>query len=102
MSVIASDQWERSNPEAGSPRLLRGLAMTAMAKFGGEDGVSKPDHRKPEPRSCRPVKKRPARRDRERRQSLAEFFRHSPLAEAMAAGEIDLGRDRDEIRDLDL
>jgi antitoxin Phd len=36
------------------------------------------------------------------RDSLVDFFRHSPLAEAMAAGEIDLDRDRDEIRDLDL
>ena len=36
------------------------------------------------------------------RDSLVDFFRHSPLAEAMAAGEIDLERDRDEIRDLDL
>jgi prevent-host-death family protein len=36
------------------------------------------------------------------RDSLVDFFRNSPLAEAMAAGEIDLDRDRDEIRDLDL
>ena len=36
------------------------------------------------------------------RDSLVDFFRHSPLAEAMAAGEIDLERDRDEIRDLAL
>ena len=36
------------------------------------------------------------------RDSLVDFFRHSPLAEAIAAGEIDLERDRDEIRDLDL
>jgi antitoxin Phd len=36
------------------------------------------------------------------RESLVDFFRHSPLAEAMAAGEIDLERDRDEIRDLAL
>jgi antitoxin Phd len=36
------------------------------------------------------------------RDSLVDFFRHSPLAEAMAAGEIDLERDRDKIRDLDL
>jgi len=34
--------------------------------------------------------------------SLVDFFRHSPLAEAMAAGEVDLERDRDEIRDLTL
>jgi antitoxin Phd len=34
--------------------------------------------------------------------SLVDFFRHSPLAEAMAAGDIDFERDRDEIRDLDL
>jgi antitoxin Phd len=36
------------------------------------------------------------------RDSLVDFFRDSPLAEAMAAGEIDLERDRDEIRDLAL
>jgi antitoxin Phd len=36
------------------------------------------------------------------RDSLVDFFRNSPLAEAMAAGEIDLERDRDEVRDLDL
>jgi antitoxin Phd len=36
------------------------------------------------------------------RESLADFFRNSPLAEAMASSEIDLGRDRDEIRDLAL
>jgi antitoxin Phd len=36
------------------------------------------------------------------RDSLVDFFRHSPLAQAMAAGEIDLERDRDKIRDLDL
>jgi prevent-host-death family protein len=36
------------------------------------------------------------------RESLVQFFRNSPLAEAMAAGEIDLERDRDAIRDLAL
>ena len=36
------------------------------------------------------------------RESLVEFFRNSPLAEAMAAGQIDLERDRDAIRDLPL
>jgi antitoxin Phd len=36
------------------------------------------------------------------RDSLVDFFRHSPLAEAMVAGEIDLERDRDKVRDLDL
>ena len=35
-------------------------------------------------------------------ESLVDFFHNSPLAEAMAAGEIDLERDWDEIRDLDL
>jgi prevent-host-death family protein len=34
------------------------------------------------------------------RQSLVQFFRSSPLAEAMAAGELDLERGRDAIRDL--
>lgn len=34
------------------------------------------------------------------RQSLVEFLRSSPLAEAMATGELDLERDRDPIRDL--
>jgi prevent-host-death family protein len=34
------------------------------------------------------------------RESLVEFFRNSPLAEAMAEGEIELERDRDAIRDL--
>jgi hypothetical protein len=63
------------------------------------DRVSKPDHKKPEPRSGQPVEKQPAPRAREQRQGLAEFFRHSPLAEAIAAGEIDLERDRDDIRD---
>lgn len=36
------------------------------------------------------------------RESLVDFFGKSPLAEAIAAGEIDLERDRDELRDLDL
>jgi len=36
------------------------------------------------------------------RDSLVDFFRHSPLAEAITAGEINLDRDRDEIRDLAL
>ncbi|MGH6921314.1 MAG: type II toxin-antitoxin system Phd/YefM family antitoxin [Geminicoccaceae bacterium] len=36
------------------------------------------------------------------RESLVDFFRNSPLAEAIASGEIDLERDRDEIRDLEL
>lgn len=36
------------------------------------------------------------------RGSLVEFLRNSPLAEAVAAGEIDLERDRSPIRDLDL
>lgn len=36
------------------------------------------------------------------KESLVDFFRSSPLAEAIAAGEIDLERDRDEIRDLAL
>jgi antitoxin Phd len=31
---------------------------------------------------------------------LVEFFRRSPLAEAMAQGKLDLERDRDAIRDL--
>jgi prevent-host-death family protein len=35
-------------------------------------------------------------------ESLVDFFRSSPLAEAIAAGEIDLERDRDAIRDLEL
>jgi hypothetical protein len=35
-------------------------------------------------------------------ESLASFLRRSLLAEAMAAGELDLERDRDEIRDLAL
>lgn len=34
------------------------------------------------------------------RESLVDFFRNSPLAEAMAAGELDLERERDPIRDL--
>ncbi|MGH6895432.1 MAG: type II toxin-antitoxin system Phd/YefM family antitoxin [Geminicoccaceae bacterium] len=34
------------------------------------------------------------------RENLVEFFRNSPLAEAMAKGEIDLDRDPDAIRDL--
>ena len=34
------------------------------------------------------------------RESLVEFFRNSPLAEAMAEGKFDLARDRDPIRDL--
>jgi antitoxin Phd len=33
-------------------------------------------------------------------EDLVEFFRRSPLAEAMAAGELDLERDPDAIRDL--
>ena len=36
------------------------------------------------------------------RENLVEFFRNSPLAEAMAEGEIDLERDRDPIRDVPL
>ena len=36
------------------------------------------------------------------RESLIEFFRNSPLAEAMAEGKIDLERDHDAIRDLPL
>jgi prevent-host-death family protein len=36
------------------------------------------------------------------RESLVDFFRKSPLAEAMATGEVDLERDRDDIRDLAL
>jgi prevent-host-death family protein len=36
------------------------------------------------------------------RENLVEFFRRSPLAEAMMAGEVDLERDRDAIRDLPL
>jgi hypothetical protein len=42
------------------------------------------------------------RRVRPPRESLVMFFGRSPLAEAMAAGEIDLERDRDPIRELDL
>jgi prevent-host-death family protein len=34
------------------------------------------------------------------RESLVEFFRNSPLAEAMVEGELDLERDRDAIRGL--
>jgi antitoxin Phd len=34
------------------------------------------------------------------RRSLVAFFRSSPLAEAMAAGELDLERDQDAIREL--
>jgi prevent-host-death family protein len=33
-------------------------------------------------------------------EDLVEFFRRSPLAEAMAEGELDLERDPDAIRDL--
>lgn len=36
------------------------------------------------------------------RESLVEFFRNSPLAEAVAEGEVDLERDRSPIRDLSL
>jgi antitoxin Phd len=36
------------------------------------------------------------------RENLVEFFRNSPLAEAMAEGQIDLERDQDTIRDLPL
>lgn len=36
------------------------------------------------------------------RESLVDFFGKSPLAEAIAAGEIDLERDRDALRDLAL
>jgi prevent-host-death family protein len=35
-------------------------------------------------------------------QNLVEFFRNSPLAEAIQAGEIDLTRPRDFGRDIDL
>jgi antitoxin Phd len=34
------------------------------------------------------------------RESIVDFFRNSPLAEAMAEGELDLERERDPIRDL--
>ena len=34
------------------------------------------------------------------RESLLDFLRHSPLAEAMAEGKLDLARERDWIRDL--
>jgi prevent-host-death family protein len=34
------------------------------------------------------------------REDLVEFFRRSPLAEAMAKGQLDLDRDPDAIRDL--
>jgi len=34
------------------------------------------------------------------RESIVDFFRNSPLAEAMAEGELDLGREHDPIRDL--
>ena len=37
-----------------------------------------------------------------RRREFLDFFHNSPLAEAMAAAEIDLQRDWDELRDLDL
>ena len=33
------------------------------------------------------------------RESIVDFFRNSPLAEAMAEGELDLERERDPIRD---
>jgi hypothetical protein len=33
-------------------------------------------------------------------EDLVEFFRRSPLAEAMAQGELDLERDQDTIRNL--
>jgi antitoxin Phd len=36
------------------------------------------------------------------RENLVEFFRNSPLAEAMAEGQVDLERDQDAIRDLPL
>lgn len=36
------------------------------------------------------------------RESLVEFFRNSPLAEAMAEDELDFERDRSPIRDLSL
>jgi antitoxin Phd len=36
------------------------------------------------------------------RQSLVEFFRNSPLAEAMAEDELDLERDESPIRDISL
>jgi antitoxin Phd len=36
------------------------------------------------------------------RQSLVEFFRNSPLAEAMAEDELDLERDKSPIRDISL
>jgi hypothetical protein len=34
------------------------------------------------------------------RESLLEFFRNSPLAEAMAKGELDLERERDPTRNI--
>jgi len=34
------------------------------------------------------------------RESMVDFFRNSPLAEAMAEGGLDLERERDPIRDL--
>jgi hypothetical protein len=34
------------------------------------------------------------------RESIVDFFRNSPLAEAMAEGELDLERERDTIRNL--
>ena len=64
--------------------------------------MSKPDRRKSKPRSGDSLGKRPTRRGRTPRESLVTFFRSSPLAEAMAAGEIELKRDRDEIRDIGL
>jgi len=64
--------------------------------------VSKHDHRKPKPRSRQSIEKQRTRRVHAPGESLVTFFAHSPLAEAMAAGELDLERDRDEIRDLAL
>jgi hypothetical protein len=64
--------------------------------------VSKADHKRSESCRSKPDEKRPARRVRAQRDSLVAFFRRSPLAEATAAGEIDLERDRDQIRDLNL
>jgi prevent-host-death family protein len=34
------------------------------------------------------------------RESLVDFFRNSPLADAMADGRLDLAREKDPIRDL--
>jgi prevent-host-death family protein len=101
MATIGKRPGQRRQPVASVPRWQVQDARARFSRLIDEAVAGRPQHIS---RRGKDVAVVLGAADYERlmkpRESIVDFFRNSPLAEAMAGGELDLERARDPIRDL--